>query len=90
MPYYDFECTECGHRFEAYRKATARSLPRCPECGGRARKVFHAVGIIFKGSGFHVTDYPSGDRKRGKGASSGAGSGKGKTPVESGAKDDKA
>jgi len=63
MPVYEYLCTECDHQFEIHQKATERPLSRCPKCRGRVRKVFHPVGIIFKGSGFHVTDYPSSDRK---------------------------
>jgi len=66
MPYYEYECNDCDHRFEVYQKATDRPLPRCPKCRGRVRKIFRPVGIIFKGSGFHVTDYPSKDRERAK------------------------
>jgi putative FmdB family regulatory protein len=67
MPYYEYQCNECDHKFEVYRKATAPPLTRCPKCRGRVRKIFRPVGIIFKGSGFHVTDYPSKGRKeRGK------------------------
>ena len=57
MPIYEYLCDSCGHRFEEYRRATSRTVPQCPECGGCARKVFRPVGIIFKGSGFHSTDY---------------------------------
>ena len=63
MPYYEYECNDCDHRFEVYQKATDRPLPRCPKCRGRVRKIFRPVGIIFKGSGFHVTDYPSKERE---------------------------
>ena len=57
MPVYEYACVECGHHFEQYHKVTDRPPRRCPECRGRVRKVFRPVGIIFKGSGFHVTDY---------------------------------
>jgi putative FmdB family regulatory protein len=64
MPVYEYSCGTCGEHFEQYRKVTARSAARCPDCGGRGRKVFRPVGIIFKGSGFHCTDYrPSGDKQ---------------------------
>lgn len=59
MPYYEYQCTECQHRFEVYRKPTDPPVSRCPECRGQVRKIFRPVGIIFKGSGFHVTDYPN-------------------------------
>lgn len=57
MPVYEYCCDECGCRFEEYRELKQRSACPCPECGKSARKVFRPVGIIFKGSGFHVTDY---------------------------------
>ena len=57
MPVYEYQCCECGRRFEQYRRVTEPPLSRCPECRGRVRKVFRPVGIIFKGSGFHATDY---------------------------------
>jgi putative FmdB family regulatory protein len=63
MPVYEYLCTECEHRFERVQRITERPVTRCPKCRGSVRKVFHPVGIIFKGPGFHVTDYPSGDRK---------------------------
>ena len=56
MPVYEFYCDECGCRFEEYRELKQRSACPCPECGKSARKIFRAVGIIFKGSGFYVTD----------------------------------
>lgn len=59
MPYYEYQCNECDHQFEVYRRATDPPLSRCPQCRGRVRKIFRPVGIIFKGPGFHVTDYPS-------------------------------
>jgi putative FmdB family regulatory protein len=64
MPLYEYECTKCKHRFEERRKVTDPPASRCPECRGRVRRVYQPVGIIFKGSGFHVTDYGrSGEKK---------------------------
>jgi putative FmdB family regulatory protein len=57
MPVYEYACATCGEHFEQYRAVRARSGARCPECGGRGQKVFRPVGIIFKGTGFHSTDY---------------------------------
>jgi putative FmdB family regulatory protein len=57
MPVYEYSCTKCGERFEQYRTVRARSASRCPVCGGRGQRIFRPVGIIFKGSGFHSTDY---------------------------------
>ena len=56
MPTYQYACTECGHAFEQVQKFTDDSLTECPECSGRLRKVFNAVGVVFKGSGFYRTD----------------------------------
>lgn len=57
MPVYEYRCEKCGKRFDQYRTVASRSVGRCPECGGRSRKILRPVGIIFKGPGFHVTDY---------------------------------
>lgn len=56
MPTYQYSCTECGHFFEAVQSFSEDSLTVCPECDGRLRKVFNAVGVVFKGSGFYRTD----------------------------------
>ena len=56
MPTYQYSCTECGHFFEAFQNFSDDSLTVCPECEGRLRKVFNAVGVVFKGSGFYRND----------------------------------
>jgi putative FmdB family regulatory protein len=56
MPVYEYQCTQCGHRFEVVH-AVGETIDRCEQCGAQVRRVFSPVGIIFKGSGFHVTDY---------------------------------
>lgn len=63
MPVYDYRCNSCGHTFEVFHGVDERPEVRCERCGQPARKLFRPVPIIFKGSGWHVTDY-------GKGASS--------------------
>ena len=60
MPTYQYTCTECGEPLEAVQKFTDAPLSVCPACGGRLRKVFSAVGIVFKGSGFYRTDSRNG------------------------------
>ncbi len=58
MPTYDYECTKCGHTFEAFQRITDKPLSRCPECKGALRRVIAGgMGVIFKGSGFYTTDY---------------------------------
>ena len=56
MPTYQYSCNECGHFFEQFQSFSEDSLTDCPECSGRLRKVFNAVGVVFKGSGFYRTD----------------------------------
>jgi putative FmdB family regulatory protein len=56
VPTYQYACTECSHAFEQFQSFTDDALTVCPECGGRLRKVFNAVGVVFKGSGFYRTD----------------------------------
>lgn len=56
MPTYQYACTACGHRLEAVQAFADEPLTDCPLCGGRLRKVFSAVGVVFKGSGFYRTD----------------------------------
>ena len=56
MPTYQYRCTECGHDLEAVQKFTDAALTECPNCGGSLRKVYNAVGVVFKGSGFYRTD----------------------------------
>ena len=56
MPTYQYTCTDCGEPIEAVQKFTDEPLTVCAACGGRLRKVFSPVGIVFKGSGFYRTD----------------------------------
>ncbi|MEW2631671.1 FmdB family zinc ribbon protein [Streptomyces sp. NPDC048389] len=56
MPTYQYQCTECGEGLEAVQKFTDDALTVCPGCDGRLKKVFSAVGIVFKGSGFYRND----------------------------------
>ena len=56
MPTYQYACTACGEELEAVQSFSDPSLTECPRCGGRLRKVFSAVGVVFKGSGFYKTD----------------------------------
>ena len=56
MPTYQYQCTECGEGLEAVQKFSDDALTVCPNCQGRLKKVFSAVGIVFKGSGFYRND----------------------------------
>lgn len=60
MPTYEYECEKCGYRFERFQSMTDKPLKTCPKCKGPVtRLIGSGSGIIFKGSGFHATDYPS-------------------------------
>ena len=56
MPTYQYRCNDCGHDLEVVQKFSDPSLTECPTCEGELRKVFNAVGVVFKGSGFYSTD----------------------------------
>lgn len=56
MPIYEYECEQCGVRFERLQRMMEAPLTDCPECGGHIHRVMQPVGVIFKGSGFYVTD----------------------------------
>ena len=75
MPTYQYVCTECGGQLEAVQKFTDDALTVHDDCGGRLRKVFSPVGIVFKGSGFYRTD------SRGSGSSSSSSAGNGSSPT---------
>ena len=57
MPAYDFRCTKCGKEFEVTRSMGSGGPVACPDCGAETKKVFSPVGVAFKGTGFHNTDY---------------------------------
>ena len=56
MPTYEYRCSDCTNSFEIVQKFSEAALTECPECDGQLRKVFSAVGVVFKGSGFYATD----------------------------------
>ena len=67
MPTYEYACTACGHRLEAVQSFTDDPLTECPECGGALRKVYGAVGIVLKGSGFYKNDSRAASGSNGSG-----------------------
>lgn len=77
MPTYGYECEVCGHKFEVFQRISDDPIAACEKCSGSVRKILFPVGIVFKGSGFHVNDY----RK------SGAPKDSADKPVETAAKD---
>ena len=91
MPTYQYACTECDHRFDAVQSFSDPSLTVCPVCGGKLRKVFSSVGIVFKGSGFYRTDSRSGSGSAvAKSESGSEGSGSTSTETKTEKKADKA
>lgn len=74
MPTYDYACDKCGHKFEARQSFSDNPLESCPECTGPIHRVIHPTGVIFKGSGWYVTD----SRKQGSSSN-----GNGAKPSES-------
>ena len=56
MPTYQYACYACSHEFETIQSFSDDSLTKCPECTGQIRKIYSAVGVVFKGSGFYKTD----------------------------------
>jgi len=90
VPTYQYSCTDCGERIEAVQKFTDEPLQICSVCGGKLRKVFSPVGIVFKGSGFYRNDSRSGSKDKalnGSGSSSDAK--KDGAPAGSGSSDSK-
>ena len=70
MPKYQYQCKDCGEALEVQQSFTDDALTVCPNCGGDLRKVFNAVGVVFKGSGFYKTDSRSGSSSSGSSSSS--------------------
>ena len=75
MPTYVYGCDACGHQFEQFQKFSDEPIRACPRCSERVRRIFQPAGIVFKGSGWHVTDYKrsgsngNGENKSGNGES---------------------
>ena len=64
MPSYDYLCQKCGHRFEAFQKMSDKLWTKCPECSGQIKRLIGGgSGLIFKGSGFYITDYKNSSEK---------------------------
>ncbi len=64
MPIYEYTCDACGHTFEAKQKISEKPLTKCTRCEGPAHRVISAPALLFKGSGWYVTDYANPERKK--------------------------
>ena len=62
MPTYEYVCRNCNHRFEVVQPITSEPLTKCEQCGGEIRRVLFPVGVVYKGTGFYLTDHPKGAR----------------------------
>ena len=82
MPTYEYACRDCGHHLEVVQSFKDAALTTCGVCDGRLRKVFSAAGVIFKGSGYYVTD-----SRNAKAAKAGAKSADGPGGAEKGGAD---
>jgi len=93
VPTYAYTCTACNHDFEIVQSFSDDSLTQCPQCEGRLRKVFNAVGVVFKGSGFYSNDSRSDSRHGSRsgsrsGAQSGSENGSGSSSESGGSSSD--
>lgn len=66
MPTYEYKCDTCGYIFEEFQSINDEPIKICPKCGGNVKRIISGgVGLIFKGSGFYITDYKRGNSKNG-------------------------
>lgn len=78
MPIYEYACTSCGHRFEVRQGFSDAPVEDCTQCGARVRRVLHPAGVIFKGSGWYITD-----SRKANGSADGASGGVSKSEPQS-------
>ncbi len=84
MPIYEYECEACNHKFEVIQKVSDKPIKKCVLCQGKVHKILSAPGLLFKGSGWYVTDYANPERKKAMDADKKAASGdSGGTKTES-------
>ena len=73
MPIYEYRCSACGHHFDLRQSFSDEAVANCPQCQAPGRRILQPVGIVFKGSGWHVTDYRNKRSGDGNGKSEGSG-----------------
>ncbi|HSW63789.1 MAG TPA: FmdB family zinc ribbon protein [Dissulfurispiraceae bacterium] len=64
MPIYEYGCQQCGHQFDIMQKFSDAPLSECPKCCGNLKKLISNTSFVLKGSGWYISDYASGDRKK--------------------------
>ncbi len=65
MPTYEYKCSKCDHQFETFQPISDEPVKKCPSCGGKVKRLISGgAGLIFKGSGFYITDYKRAGEKR--------------------------
>ncbi len=86
MPTYDYRCKACNHRWELFQSITADPIKKCPQCGkAKAERIIGAgAGLLFKGSGFYLTDYRSDSYKKAAAADSSSSGGKSESKSDGG------
>jgi putative FmdB family regulatory protein len=88
VPIYEYQCEACNHKFEVIQKMSDKPIKKCVLCQGKVQKILSAPGLLFKGSGWYVTDYANPERKKAmeadkKAASGDSGSAKAESKGES-------
>ncbi|CAN5767893.1 hypothetical protein BH23ACT5_BH23ACT5_02450 [soil metagenome] len=89
MPTYEYQCRECGERLEVFQSFKAKPLKTHADCGGALNKVFHASGVVFKGSGYYMTDSRAAQGSSAKDASDSSSKSESGAKKESGSSDKK-
>lgn len=80
MPTYEYRCSSCQHEFEKFQRMSEEPVAECPKCGASSeRRLSGGAGLLFKGSGFYITDYRSDSYKKAAKSDSGDSSSKGKS-----------
>lgn len=75
MPIYEYGCLQCGHQFDIMQKFSDAPLSECPKCAGELKKLISSTSFVLKGSGWYISDYAPGDRKKAAEAETKASSG---------------